>query len=354
MAQALKNTGSDTSPTRIVVKTMSSFLENSIGIVAYGGILASLSPWILLTVSVTTIGSFLLMRQNSDWAYRNKGRWLGADRRLAYVRDRSADFSQAKDLRLYGMSGWLRSLFDQALTDRMGWHKKQQQVGFFTDGGQTLIAFVRESISYGGLIWAIYAKGMSAADFVLYFGVIEGLSNWLFQLARNLDQLYRSHLGFCEIREFLDLTPGDPASETPLPAAPFSIEFRHVSYRYAGNEEDTIHDLSFVIPKGEKLAIVGLNGAGKTTLVKLICGFYTPSAGSVFIDGTDIRQFGRKAYYNLFPLCSRKFFCCPYQWSATSPPCRLKRRTGKKCSRCWSKRGFGKKSKAFPKGWTPA
>lgn len=104
MAQALKNTDSDTSPTRIVVKTMSSFLENSIGIVAYGGILASLSPWILLTVSVTTIGSFLLMRQNSDWAYRNKGRWLGADRRLAYVRDRSADFSQAKDLRLYGMS----------------------------------------------------------------------------------------------------------------------------------------------------------------------------------------------------------------------------------------------------------
>lgn len=75
MAQALKNTGSDTSPTRIVVKTMSSFLENSIGIVAYGGILASLSPWILLTVSVTTIGSFLLMRQNSDGAYRNKGRW---------------------------------------------------------------------------------------------------------------------------------------------------------------------------------------------------------------------------------------------------------------------------------------
>ena len=75
-----------------MVKTMSSFLENSIGIAGpMGGILASLSPWILLTVSVTTIGSFLPMRQNSDWAYRNKGRWLGADRRLAYVRDRSAE-----------------------------------------------------------------------------------------------------------------------------------------------------------------------------------------------------------------------------------------------------------------------
>ena len=350
MAQALKNTDSDTSPTRIVVKTMSSFLENSIGIVAYGGILASLSPWILLTVSVTTIGSFLLMRQNSDWAYRNKGRWLGADRRLAYVRDRSADFSQAKDLRLYGMSGWLRSLFDQALTDRMGWHKKQQQVGFFTDGGQTLIAFVRESISYGGLIWAIYAKGMSSADFVLYFGVIEGLSNWLFQLARNLDQLYRSHLGFCEIREFLDLTPGDPAGEAPLPTAPFSIEFRHVSYRCAGNEEDTIHDLSFVIPKGEKLVIVGLNDAGKTTLVKLICGFYTPSAGSVFIGGTDIRQFGRKAYYKLFSAVFQEIFLLPVSAACNVSALPVEETDREKVQQVLEQAGLLEKIQSLPQG----
>ena len=315
-----------------------------------GGILASLSPWILLTVSVTTIGSFLLMRQNSDWAYRNKGRWLGADRRLAYVRDRSVGFSQAKDLRLYGMSGWLRSLFDQALTDRMGWHKKQQQVGFFTDGGQTLIAFVRESISYGGLIWAIYAKGMSAADFVLYFGVIDELSNWLFQLARNLDQLYRSHLGFCEIREFLDLTPGDPAGEAPLPAAPFSIEFRHVSYRYAGNEEDTIHDLSFVIPTGEKLAIVGLNGAGKTTLVKLICGFYTPSAGSVFIDGTDIRQFGRKAYYKLFSAVFQEIFLLPVSVACNVSALPVEETDREKVQQVLEQAGLWEKIQSLPQG----
>ena len=191
---------------------------------------------------------------------------------------------------------------------------------------------------------------MSAADFVLYFGVIEGLSNWLFQLARNLDQLYRSHLGFCEIREFLDLTPGDPAGEAPLPAAPFSIEFRHVSYRYAGNEEDTIHDLSFVIPKGEKLAIVGLNGAGKTTLVKLICGFYTPSAGSVFIDGTDIRQFGRNAYYKLFSAGIQEIFLLPVSVACNVSALPVEETDREKVQQVLEQAGLWEKIQSLPQG----
>ena len=60
-----------------------------------------------------------------------QGRWLGADRRLAYVRDRSADFSPGQTCGCTGMSGWLRSLFDQALTDRMGWHKNSSRWAFY-------------------------------------------------------------------------------------------------------------------------------------------------------------------------------------------------------------------------------
>ena len=52
------------------------------------------------------------------------------------------------------------------------------------------------------------------------------------------------------------------------------ITFDHVSFRYPGSDTDTVHDVSFTIHKGERVAIVGLNGAGKTTLVKLMTGFY--------------------------------------------------------------------------------
>ena len=153
---------------------------------------------------------------------------------------------------------------------------------------------------------------------------------------------------------FWTLPPATRQARRPLPAAPFSIEFRHVSYRYAGNEEDTIHDLSFVIPKGEKLAIVGLNGAGKTTLVKLICGFYTPSAGSVFIDGTDIRQFGRKAYYKLFSAVFQEIFLLPVSVAGNVSALPVEETDREKVQQVLEQAGLWEKPKAFPKGWTPA
>ena len=52
---------------------------------------------------------------------------------------------------------------------------------------------------------------------------------------------------------------------------------------------------------------MGLNGAGKTTLVKLLCGFYDPTAGRVLLNGTDIREFNRREYYSLFTAVFQKF-----------------------------------------------
>ena len=58
---------------------------------------------------------------------------------------------------------------------------------------------------------------------------------------------------------------------------------------------------------GEKLAIVGLNGAGKTTLVKLLCGLFDPTEGRVLLNGKDIRDFDRNAYYELFSAVFQEF-----------------------------------------------
>ena len=55
------------------------------------------------------------------------------------------------------------------------------------------------------------------------------------------------------------------------------------------------------------LAIVGLNGAGKSTLVKLLCGFLDPTEGRVLLNGRDIREFNRPAYYTLFSAVFQDF-----------------------------------------------
>ncbi len=85
------------------------------------------------------------------------------------------------------------------------------------------------------------------------------------------------------------------------------IELEHVSFRYPGAEEDTIHNLSLTLRPGEKVAVVGLNGAGKTTMVKLICGLYDPTEGRVLLNGTDIRTFDRRQFYRLFSAVFQNF-----------------------------------------------
>ena len=83
----------------------------------------------------------------------------------------------------------------------------------------------------------------------------------------------------------------DPESPRPFPE-PFhgAVEFRNVSFRYPGAEEDVLHDISFTARPGQTTAIIGTTGSGKSTIVSLIPRFYEISAGAIRLDGVDIRS----------------------------------------------------------------
>lgn len=74
------------------------------------------------------------------------------------------------------------------------------------------------------------------------------------------------------------------------------IRFRGAAFRYPGAERDVLNGLDLTIPAGSSVAIVGLTGAGKTTLIKLLCGFYDPTRGSIAVDGTDLRDLDRAGW----------------------------------------------------------
>jgi ATP-binding cassette subfamily C protein LapB len=68
------------------------------------------------------------------------------------------------------------------------------------------------------------------------------------------------------------------------------IEFRNVSFSYPGSQVPALANVSFRIAPGERVAFIGRIGSGKSTLEKLILGLYEPSAGSILIDGVDVKQ----------------------------------------------------------------
>jgi ATP-binding cassette subfamily B protein len=79
--------------------------------------------------------------------------------------------------------------------------------------------------------------------------------------------------------------------ETPPPdRLADGIEFDRVTFRYPGTDVDVLRDVSFRIPAGSTVAVVGDNGAGKSTLVKLLCRFYDATEGTIRVDGVDLRR----------------------------------------------------------------
>ncbi len=81
----------------------------------------------------------------------------------------------------------------------------------------------------------------------------------------------------------------DIANPMGHPSFREAVEFRHVSFAYARGDE-VLHDVSFTLRKGERLALIGPTGAGKTSIVSLLCRFYEPQQGQILIDGVDSRQ----------------------------------------------------------------
>jgi len=69
-----------------------------------------------------------------------------------------------------------------------------------------------------------------------------------------------------------------------------AIRFDGVGLVYPTGEEQVLHDLSFTMPRGTTTALVGSSGAGKSSIADLLIGLYTPSAGSILIDGVDLQQ----------------------------------------------------------------
>lgn len=95
------------------------------------------------------------------------------------------------------------------------------------------------------------------------------------------------------IREILNTQPditAEPGAK-PLGNNIESVVFDHVTFVYPGGEEAVLRDISFQVKKGETIAFIGSTGSGKSTLVSLLPRFYDVSAGSIRINGKDIRNF---------------------------------------------------------------
>jgi len=127
---------------------------------------------------------------------------------------------------------------------------------------------------------------------MMFFMFLVGASDPVRRISGVFNSLQRAAASSDRVYELFDRTTQltEPANPVALPAQLGRIEFRDVSFSYKPKEL-VLDRVSLKVKSGETIAIVGPNGCGKSTLMNLVPRFYDPKRGSVFVDGTDMREF---------------------------------------------------------------
>ncbi|MDD3242523.1 MAG: ABC transporter ATP-binding protein [Eubacteriales bacterium] len=267
-----------------------------LGLVA---MLTVLHPLILLLLAGGAAASFAFSMRARKIEEGMQGELNQVGRQLDYMNTNVQDFAFGKDIRLYGMKGWLSARFDALIRGRIALEKRLKRAQIpqvVSDGFFTLL---REGAVYGYLIYLIFQGLLSVAEFAMYFAAVAafsaGLNKVLWAFASLRVELKKVDVLHGFMAEKQEERPGiaPPSGSSP------GISFQDVSFAYPGGKTVMEH-LNLDIRPGEKLAIVGLNGAGKTTLVKLLTRLYEPTQGRIVVGGVPAAEIDREEYFKLF------------------------------------------------------
>lgn len=192
-------------------------------------------------------------------------------------------------------------------------HKEEEEAGKFQRYTKALadsqvfvgkISAVMNPVTYvivnGAIIALIYVGAIQVNVGNLTQGEVIAIINYMSQILVELVKLANLIITITKALACADRVAGvfEIKNEESLPEvyrvsekrkdAPF-LEFDHVSLNYAGAGAETLHDMSFVVNRGETVGIIGGTGSGKSSLVNLIPGFYPVTEGAIRLDGTDLK-----------------------------------------------------------------
>jgi ATP-binding cassette subfamily B protein len=279
-------------PLSVSMGFIASGLVELVSGLAAAAVLAAYAWWAPLVLAGAWLATHWLLRESAIWRDRNTEEVRAAQRQADYAYRLAVDPPAAKELRLFGLSAWTverfssgrRRLLDlQWKATRLRERPVLWSLLLVLSANILVFWMLAEDAASGRLAlsravtFASAALGASAIAFGGLSWALDGASAPVAAVLR-----LRTAMGPAgALPEGKGRAAGMPARE---------IRLRNVHFTYAGAAAPVFNGLDLTIPAGSSLAIVGQNGAGKTTLAKLLCRLYDPQAGSIEVDGVDLKE----------------------------------------------------------------
>jgi ATP-binding cassette, subfamily B, bacterial len=258
------------------------------------------SPWLLLLLIAGVLPAFLGESHFAFLGYAKNFRQTPIRRQLDYLRQVGGSKEAAKELKLFGLSGFLTERFtrlsDEVYEENVALSKRKLIAG-------SLLSIVGSLGYYSAYVYIIWRTVIGA----LTIGTLYFLAGAILQASQNIQQIFSTLSGVADqalfltdLLAFFEMQPTIRSKPNALPAPrpiQHGFEFRNVSFAYPGSSRLILKNLNFTLQVGERVALIGENGQGKTTIVKLITRLYDPTEGQVLLDGVDLRDYSLEDLY---------------------------------------------------------
>ena len=269
-------------------------VQNLITIVSFGAGLAVYAPWLIVLLFVALVPAFMGEAHFNAKDYKLQWSRAQERRQLEYLRQTGASVESAKEVKIFGLNGFLIDRFRTLSTDFYHANRALAMRRASTMGLLTAVGTIGYYAAYAFITWRTLAGQFTIGDLTFLAGSFRRLSGLLESLlvgftftasqALYLDDLF----SFFSIRSAIHSPPNPRPVPNPIRTG---VVFENVGFQYPGADHWAVRNMSFHLNAGETLALVGENGAGKTTLVKLLARLYDPDEGRILLDGHDLREY---------------------------------------------------------------
>lgn len=275
-----------------VVWGLISLLTTAVSAVAVGAVLLSVAPVLLPVAVAAYVPIGLTSIRNTNAGYRMHYGLAELDRDRLYHERLLTGRVEAKEVRAFGLAGWLRTRHDELFAERVARTRRLVVK-------RARLSLVGATVSAVMLVLALAAVAALAIKGRLSIGNAAIAVVALRQLSAQLNGVGGAFTSVLEgvtfLRNFEDFRnriprPAIARSVQPVPTAPQSISVHGVSYRYPAGDHDVLTDVNLTLRPGQVVAVVGPNGSGKSTLAKMLGGLIPPTSGTIRWDDVDIAQ----------------------------------------------------------------
>ncbi len=279
-------------PLFIAMDFIAGGLIEMIGGLASAAVLFAFAWWAPLVLAGAWLSTHWLLRESAIWRDRNTAEVRDAQRHADYAYRLAVDPPAAKELRLFGLAGWVIERFRAR---RLRLHDLRWQATRLRQRPviwSLLIVLAANILVFWSLGTAAADGALSLGRLVTFATAAVATSMIAFGgLSWALDGAAAPAAACLRLQAAMEtegaLVHGN-RSAAGMPAS--EVRFRNVTFAYPTASEAVLAGFDLTIPAGSSLAIVGQNGAGKTTIAKLLCRLYDPQAGAIEVDGVDLRE----------------------------------------------------------------